>query len=115
MLIFLFQFLFAATIEGIINTVTNSILMPFITVLILLATVVFMWGIIKFIAAAGDSKKAAEGKQLMFWGIIGLFVIVAMWGLVAVIQNTFSLTPSELPRQGIPKPGDIPPTGSINI
>ena len=93
----------AVTIKGILDTATSSILMPFIVVLMLLATVVFIWGIVKFIAAANDPKKAKEGKQLIMWGIIGLFMVVAMWGLVEVIQNTFGLT-----RTDIPLPKDLP-------
>lgn len=96
-------FLLAATIKGIIETAQNSILEPLVIVVMLLATVVFIWGVIKFISAAGDPKKAAEGKQFIIWGLFGLFVIVAMWGLVKVIQNTFGLTETT-----IPKAGDIP-------
>lgn len=94
-----------ATISGILSTAENTILRPFISVLIIFAAIVFIWGLIKFIWSAGDTKKSAEGKQLMLWGIIGLFVIVAMWGLVEVLRSTFSLTEQKIPgTSDVPKP-----------
>lgn len=51
--------------------------------------VVFFWGLIKFIYAAGDEKKIADGKQLIIWGIIGLFVMVSIWGIINLLYADF--------------------------
>lgn len=95
--------LIATTISGIINKVSTGILIPFITILMILSTLIFIWGIIKFIAAAGDPKKVEEGKQIIMWGLIGLFVIAGMWALASIIQLTF-FTGNET----IITPGDLP-------
>ena len=63
-----------------------------IPILITLSVVYFFWGVSKFILAAGDSEGRRQGTSIMVWGIIGLFVIVSVWGLVAVLQNTFYVT-----------------------
>src|SRR3989344_5079211 len=52
------------------------------------AFLVFLWGIYKYIRAAEEGDKA-EGRNTIMYGIIGLFVMVAVWGLVAVIKGTF--------------------------
>ena len=96
----------AATISSIINTAKNTILTPLITLLIISATVIFIWGIIKYISAAHDSKKIGEAKNFMLWGIIGLFVIVAMWGLVRIIQTTFDISVGS--ENIVPEPDDLP-------
>lgn len=100
----------AATISGILGVVKTTVIMPLITLLILAATSVFIWGIIKYIfLSAGDTKKAAEARQFMLWGVIGLFTIVAMWGLVLVLQKTFNLGPgTDDPNQAIPDWRNIP-------
>jgi hypothetical protein len=54
-----------------------------------LALLIFIIGVVRFIATAGDEKGRAEGRQLMLWGTIALFVMVAVWGLVAIIKTTF--------------------------
>lgn len=57
------------------------------------AVVAFIWGIINyFIMGAADEKKRKEGRQFAMWGIIALFIMVSMWGLVRILQNTFGLT-----------------------
>lgn len=58
-------------------------------VLILVAgsLLVFVWGIAKFILSAGDEKKVAEGKTLMFWGVVALFVMVSVWGIIQLFYS----------------------------
>ncbi len=62
-----------------------------IPLLMTLALVAFMWGAVQFILNAEDSQKREEGKSFLVWGIIALFVMVSVWGLVAIISNTFSI------------------------
>ena len=66
-----------------------GILNDIIPVLILLATVVFLWGVVQFILAAGNEKEREEKKQFIIYGLIGLFAIVAVWGLVNILLYTF--------------------------
>lgn len=71
---------------------TNSILSPLIPILITLALIAFFWGVAKYVVqGANDEKSREQGKQIMLWGIVGLFVMVSVWGLVAIVQNTFNL------------------------
>lgn len=63
-----------------------------IPLLLGLAVLVFMWGIVKFIAHADDEKTHEEGKQLMVYGMIGLFVIVSLWGIVGFLHESLGLT-----------------------
>ncbi len=54
-----------------------------------LTLLVFFWGLAKFIKNAADSKSHETGRQLMFWGVIGLFVMVSVWGLVQMVYSDF--------------------------
>lgn len=51
-----------------------------------IALLVFFWGLVKFIGKAGDEAALAEGRRLMIWGIIALFVMVSVWGLILFVQ-----------------------------
>jgi Na+/proline symporter len=66
-----------------------SILIPF---LMTAAVVVFLWGLVKFISEASDESAKAGGKNLMVWGMITLFVMVAFWGIIAYFQTSLNLT-----------------------
>ena len=58
-----------------------------ISVIVGIGVIVFRWGIFKFISSEGEDKQG--GRELMFWGIVGIFVMISLWGLVAILQNTF--------------------------
>ncbi|MBI5004835.1 MAG: hypothetical protein HZC04_01455 [Candidatus Lloydbacteria bacterium] len=86
--------------------VTYSILSPLIPILVTLALIAFFWGVTKYaIKGADDEKEREQGKQIMIWGIIGLFVIVSVWGLVAVVQNTFNLGNASFKSSNVKLPG----------
>jgi hypothetical protein len=57
-----------------------------------IALLVFFWGLVKYIRKAGEGD-VKEGRDLMVWGTIALFVMVSVWGLVRFIQG--ELLPGE--------------------
>jgi len=61
-----------------------------IPVLIALGVVYFVWGVISFVLA-GDEEAKTAGRDRIIFGIIGLAVIIGMWGLVNLLRNTFGL------------------------
>lgn len=48
-----------------------------------------MWGVAQYIKGAGDAKQ--EGRQIMIWGVIALFVMTSVYGLVNVVARTLDL------------------------
>ncbi len=67
-----------------------GILRPVVPLLIGLAVVLFVYGVIIFMFSEGGEKKE-EGKSYMIWGIVGIFVMVSVWGLVSILISTFQL------------------------
>lgn len=62
-----------------------------VPLLIAIALVVFFWGIIKYLFAAGSEERKTSGRETMLWGIIALFLMVAVWGILKLIANTFGI------------------------
>jgi len=61
-----------------------------IPLLVAATLLTFFWGIAKFIArVGGDEKAVTEGKNLMIWGIIGLFIMVSIWGILRFLVGEF--------------------------
>ena len=54
-----------------------------------IAVVMFVFYIIKYFIKA-DADRTQAGQYVM-WSLIGFFIILSMWGLVNIIQNTFGL------------------------
>ncbi|PIP69141.1 hypothetical protein CO033_02150 [Candidatus Nomurabacteria bacterium CG_4_9_14_0_2_um_filter_32_10] len=77
------------SVEGIICKI-GDILSVIIPILIVLGVVYFVWGVITYVIS-DDEEAKKKGKNRMIYGIIGLVVIVAMWGLVGIVDRTFGL------------------------
>lgn len=72
-----------------IHQILNSI----IPILILLGVVWFVWGVVRYVIS--DSEEAKQkGKDTIIAGIIGLAVIIGLWGLVNIVVETFNLQAS---------------------
>ncbi len=78
------------------NIVTSlgKIVNALIPIAVSLALLVFIWGLAQFILASGDEGAKDEGKRRMIWGVVALFCIVSIWGIIAVMQNIFGVTAS---------------------
>ncbi len=56
----------------------------------------FFWGVAKYIRTGAVSENAAkEGKRVMGWGIVGLFVAFSIWGIISFIQAELGIPPIE--------------------
>lgn len=74
-----------------------------ITVLLMAAAVVyFLYGVFQFIKASGDAESAAEGRNKIIYGIIGLFVMGSVYGLVGILGKTFGLSDTQIKPPSLP-------------
>lgn len=76
----------AFNILGIISGILGVV----IPILVTLAVIYVIWGVISYITA-GDDDKQAKAKATILHGVIALFVIVSIWGLVAILNQTFDV------------------------
>lgn len=80
---------FKTFVVAIIQFLNTSV----IPLLLSLAFLVVLWGIAQyFFLKREDPKARTEGMQFMVWGLVGLAVIVSMWGLVGVLLSSFGLS-----------------------
>ncbi len=60
-----------------------------VPVLMSLAVLGFLYGVATYMWKGSESDAARkEGSKFMMWGIIALFVMVSIWGLVGILDNT---------------------------
>ncbi|MEK7606133.1 MAG: hypothetical protein AAB458_00860 [Patescibacteria group bacterium] len=71
-----------------------------------LALLVFIWGLVKYIANAEDEGAKEGGRRLMVQGAIALFVLFAIFGIIRWIGIEVGITPGTPP---ILPPIVIPP------
>ena len=73
---------FAGIIDNIIIFLGNLILL-----IIAIAVLIFFYGLVGYISNSGDETKRKESLQYILYGIFGLFVMVAVWGLVSLLAG----------------------------
>ncbi|MFA6295337.1 MAG: hypothetical protein WC666_02855 [Candidatus Paceibacterota bacterium] len=60
-----------------------------IYLLVGLAIIYIVWNVVMYIVKGDNPEdKSAAGLNVL-WGIVGLFIIVSIWGLVGILTNTF--------------------------
>ncbi len=79
----------AADLGDTIDTI-SGLIASLIPLVIGIAVVVFIWGILKYVVAK-DEDSQKEARSVMIYGIIVLFVMVAVWGLVDLLANTLGV------------------------
>jgi hypothetical protein len=88
-------------VSELIGGITNIIGTKLIPLFVTLALVVFFYRIVISIYKVGDNPKAvAEGKTLLFWGVMALFVMVSIWGITGFISDAFGI------KQVVPQLGN---------
>ncbi|OHA26854.1 MAG: hypothetical protein A3C06_02315 [Candidatus Taylorbacteria bacterium RIFCSPHIGHO2_02_FULL_46_13] len=73
------------------QTTLQSILAIVFPILLTIAVFVIVWGIFKFILNAGDEEARKTGRSFILWGVVGIFLMLSVWGLVNILYNTIPL------------------------
>jgi len=68
----------------------KTLLDQLVVFLVALAVVWFIWNVIKY-TISDDEEKKGKAKEQMIYGIVGIAVIVSIWGLVAILQSIFGV------------------------
>jgi|SRR6185437_2085517 len=84
---------FAQALQPVKNLIVaiGQILNMLIPLLIASAIVVFFWGLVKYIWSGGSEEGREQGKHVMIAGLVALFVMVSVWGIVALAQGALGV------------------------
>jgi hypothetical protein len=88
------------SLDNALDTLTDW-LNDLIPLMIGIAVVVFLWGVLKYVMAGDDAEKRKSGGALMAYGVLAIFVMVSVWGLVNILVDTFNLdntVPTDIPE-----------------
>lgn len=79
------------SIEQLLGRLNAHIINPFILLLFAVALVVFVWGIVEFLASEEGGEARERGKRNLGYGIIGLLIMVSVYGIINVVLNTIGV------------------------
>ena len=66
-----------------------NLINPLLGLMVGFALLVFFKGLVSFIAKPGDAKSHEAGRSLMVWGVIGLFIMVSVFGILNFFYSDF--------------------------
>ncbi|MBM3261689.1 hypothetical protein FJY93_04715 [Candidatus Kaiserbacteria bacterium] len=69
----------------------NNVLNALIAILITAAVVAVFWGVVLALFSTAEGKKK-EGVKIALYGVVAVAVMVSIWGIIRLLQNTFSVT-----------------------
>ena len=78
-----------ASHEQIIKTVVDELLKPLANVLLVLATVFFVYGVVEYIAGASNETARTTGKRHIVWGLVGLAIMVSVRVILSILRSFF--------------------------
>lgn len=82
------QFALAFTATDLLNNISTFIINPLIFVLFTAAFVVFIWGLVQFVANLDNEEARSTGVKHIMWGIIGMVIMAGATGIINLINNT---------------------------
>ncbi len=99
---------YAGNLDSFLVKVNQFILNPLITLLFALAFVVFLYGVVMFIANQENETERTTGKKHMIWGLVGLVIMFSVWAIINLLVSTFKL------EQDV-NPGSPNVSNSVNL
>jgi len=78
-------------VEAFLYKVNANIVNPIIYLMMAVALVSFLWGVLQYVGKGDDAESRSTGARHMLWGIIGLFIMFGVFGIIHIVLNTFSI------------------------
>lgn len=88
----------------------DFIIYPAILVVFALGFFLFVWGLVEFLWSLNEGGDSKEGKRHMLWGIVGMLIMVSVYGILDLLNNTFGLdftNPDVSRANNVTIPGNI--------
>ena len=80
-----------ASVDALINNINRVIINPLIGVLFGLAMVYFIYGLVEYLLSPENEEVRKRSKSHMLWGIVGMVIMVSVFGIMKLIQDTMSM------------------------
>ncbi len=73
------------------NKLVDLVINPLILLVFAGGFFFFMWGMVKFLWNSREGEVSDDGKQHMLWGVVGMFIMVSVYGIITIMTNSFGI------------------------
>ena len=78
----------AGAVDSFMGTLNRVIINPIIIFIFSLGTILFIYGIVRFFLNPTNEDIKKESTNHMIWGLVGMFIMVSVFGIIKFITNT---------------------------
>ena len=89
------------SINSFLDKVDALILNPIILLLFAVATVYFIYGIVKYLSLDPSDSKRGEARSSIIWGLVGMIIMFSVYGLISFVLSTFGVSSGSVPFLGL--------------
>lgn len=76
-----------------LDRIVDYVIDPAVKVVFTLGLFFFLWGLVQFLWNLKDGHVDENGKNHMVYGMVGMLIMVSVYGIIALIMNTFGIDP----------------------
>ncbi len=81
------------SVQDLADKISAVIINPLLALIFGAASVVFVYGLVRYLYAANVKGKADnEAKKHMFWGLFGMFIMVGVFAIIRIVANTIGVS-----------------------
>ena len=77
--------------QALLDRIVHYVIDPGIAVLFTAGLFFFLYGLVEFLWELRNGKADGDGKQHMLWGMVGMLIMVSVYGIVTILTNTLGI------------------------
>lgn len=85
-----------ASMVTLVKSINRVIINPLIILLFACAVAYFVFGLVKFLLNSDSDQIRKDSKQHMLWGVIGMFIMIATFGIMNLLLNTLQISKDQI-------------------
>ena len=79
-------------LSGVLNKFETLIIQPAMAMIFAAGLFLFTWGLMQFLWNLDEGGAQTEGKWHMVYGLLGMFIMVSIWGILNIATATFGFS-----------------------
>lgn len=84
-------------IDSLLGKINQYLINPIIVFMFALALAYFIFGVVQFMANQDSEEARSTGKQHMIYGVLGMFIMIAVFAIMRIMVVTLGGDTSCLP------------------
>lgn len=75
--------------EQILSNIITEVFSPIYQLVVAITVLYFLYGVAKYVFDLNNPEKQTFGKSHLLWGMIGLFIVLSVGGILKYLDGIF--------------------------